>query len=529
LRCTIRQHIKAIIIIVLFFLVLSVSTGILFSGFHIKDGTKLLNWNKSIEQKGLINTIQALNQEMKTKRLLPVSWDLMCARVKVCKFNFFFYNLSTLFMLIICAFFLYLFARKIDLSFGESLFFAFFTLLGQQGICWWRFFTAEPFGMFFLAATLFLMAKNIGREKNRGWIDSLFCLSLVCTSLSKESFILMIPAILFWKVWLTSNKAGGSFRAAIKRGKWPILFMTLVMAVELLLIVFYVGTDHEPIVQLNAAHPIAQLFLDPVRALRNMEFSIFVLLEVATFFVMLFGIFLIMQTDQKKYKKDAACLITLFVLIFLPQMILYSYTGLRQRFWLPAFLAFSFAVTFLLNKIRNDQRISNFSRIVFIVMVLMVFLPRVGHTFFKTGLLAEEGYATEAFGRAISNGSQKDSIVILVADPVMDCEGTFTIPNYVSTLYGDRTFYHMMVETGRVFHNDDLTSLILRTQTEQFKDRDHGLIGDHDLVDCIAIFPNLEKQFLSESKTWFDKDGYTRDEVKYFEGNFVIFSKKQQK
>ena len=441
----VRQNFTALSIFLIFFLGLILLTGMISSGFHLKDDIDFVRTSRDIELRGLEPVVQEQISDILRIRLIPVQTLHEVLRCKFFGTNFTLWYIWSGFLVSFCAFFLYLTGRNIGFTFSQSLFLGSFTLLGQQGVCWFRFGTSEPIGMFFLSIALYFMAKAVSSEHRKKIYNALFIVFLLITTLCKESFILLIPALMLLRVWHYKEHKGSSFSKALTRNTGILVVLGAILIAELYIIFRFIGIEHEHMARVDRVGALLGFFKDPVRALRDFQISIFVLLEYITSIVILFGCYIVLESelgDKKSlsikeafeaFNNKLAMPLLISLLIILPQSFLYMKTGLRQRFWIPAILAFSFILTYLLKVICENKKVRQFSRNTFVVLVMLVFLPRIGHTVLKTTMLAGEGKATNALINKFIENADEAKNVLIVADPVNNSEWTYTFPGYINT------------------------------------------------------------------------------------------------
>jgi len=100
-------------------------------------------------------------------------------------------------------------------------------VLGQQSTVAWMLGPSELLALFFLSIALFYMAKIY--LINDSLINKIiFIVFILLSSLSKESFILIIPSIYFLYVWRISEQKNISFINAFK-----IEFISFVLSGEI--------------------------------------------------------------------------------------------------------------------------------------------------------------------------------------------------------------------------------------------------------------------------------------------------------
>lgn len=137
------------------------------------------------------------------------------------------------------AFLLYLSGRAMRLTVAEALYLSLITVLGEQSVIWWRLLQGEAIGMLFLALGIFGLARGAYAGRRRVVWDLLAFGSIVLATLSKESFILTIPALCFLRVWL-ETESGRGYAESLRRNLTLCAALLVVALAEILFIVLVI-------------------------------------------------------------------------------------------------------------------------------------------------------------------------------------------------------------------------------------------------------------------------------------------------
>src|SRR4030095_4310618 len=104
--------------------------------------------------------------------------------------------------------------------------FSLMSLVGQQSVIWYQSADLENIGMFLLSLSLFFLAKSIYSKNKISFYKTAFAISLALCSLYKESFLLMVPAILFLYLWIYAFKNSLTIIESFKFNRYLIsIFM----------------------------------------------------------------------------------------------------------------------------------------------------------------------------------------------------------------------------------------------------------------------------------------------------------------
>lgn len=526
LKKTTKTQEYFIVLISFLFLVFGflVFTGTLCSGFHFTDDHGIVRINDFLKHGDFCQIAKGAILNDLNLRFRPFYYFHRVLQTRLFGINFTLWHIYNGFLAAFCAFFLYLFGRNANFSFAQSLFFSFLTLLGPQAAIWWRLGPSETQGMFFLALCLFFLAKSVYSHRHNALYNLAFVVSLIITSLCKESFIVLIPAILFWKIWLYSSRNKVSFMEAVYKNLFSISLLVLIMLVELYIIITFVETNKLGYVGVD----------QNIHLFRLLGKSIYFIIRRAPFILALFGMFLIMgsrlNNNQrfsiydifKVFIDNFLKIIILFSLIFFPQAFLYNKTGLWERYLLPAFLAFSFLVIYLQREIRESRKISYFSQKIFVIFLIIMLLFKVIPTIHIAKAFTNEGVVTNSFLKSITKNTNENSEILIASDPVGNFEWSISISTYLKLVGNRSNYYFIWIERGCIVHNSEFSERLRKEIKAEFKDKDLTNIRDFEKIECIAIFPKLEEAFLAQSSAWFKRNKYRREAF----NEFLVYIKK---
>lgn len=515
-----------IVLIIFVFLVFGflAFTGTLFSGFHFTDDHGIIRINDFLKHMDFCQVaIRAISGDLNL-RFRPFYCFHRVLQTRLFGINFTLWYIYNGLLAAFCAFFLYLFARNANFSFAQSVFFSFLTLIGPQAVIWWRLGPNETQGMFFLALSLFFLAKSVYAYRYNALYNLGFVVSLIITSLCKESFIVLIPAILFWKIWLYGSRNKVSFINTVHKNVFSISLLVLIMLIELYIIIAFVGTNKLGYVGVD----------QNIHLFRLLGKSIYFSIRKASFVLALFGMFLIMRSRLNNNQKisihnilkvfidNFLKIIILFSLIFFPQAFLYNKTGFWDRYLLPVFLAFSFLIIYLQRKINKSRKISHFSQKIFVILLIIVLGFKVKPTIRIAKAFTNEGVATNSFLKSITENTNENSEILIASDPVGNFEWSTSISTYLKLVGNRSNYYFIWIETDPIVHNSEFSERLRKEIKAEFKDKDLTNIRDFEKIECIGIFPGLEKTFLSQSSTWFKRNKYQREAF----DKFLVYIKK---
>ncbi|MES2691517.1 MAG: hypothetical protein V4658_14000, partial [Bacteroidota bacterium] len=324
-----KNNLYAFVFFTCFWFLLVIVSGSLFSGYKFMDDAGHLVLTSKINQgQGAFELIKNYTTGDLQNRFRPLWAIEYAARTVLLKDNFLLHAIYRAFETVLICFFLFLFARKLGLGQRISTLFALLSTVGQQSIITWALAPSEGIGMFFLSLSLLFMAKAVLDDEKKLLNESLFLLFTALMSLCKESFIFFIPAIYTWRLWLSSRKYNISFIRAIRKNIFHAVVLAAIAIAELFTLISistnfgYAGTDSS----LGVSNYIKTF--------------IFLLIFSITGLVSLIGFGLIFFKIRSGAKKWFYPLL-LFSAIVFPQVIIYTKSGMLERYFLPAVLGYS--------------------------------------------------------------------------------------------------------------------------------------------------------------------------------------------
>jgi hypothetical protein len=262
-------------------------------------------------------------------------------------------------------FFLFLFARKIRFSYWFSVLFALLVTVGQQSVIAWSLAASEGIGTFFLALSLLFMAKSVIDKENRQLNNALFILFTVLMSLSKESYIFFVPAVYIWKLWLYSSENKTGFWQTVKENFFTGTILAICALCELYVLISistnfgYAGTD------------------SGLKLSGYLKTFAFLLVFSLTGLVSLAGMAMIILKKQWQAKEWLYPAL-LFAAIVLPQAVIYTKSGIMERYFLPGVIGFVMLVSFQFRILARDINHYRISRVMMLAVSLVSAVLCVG-------------------------------------------------------------------------------------------------------------------------------------------------------
>jgi len=512
-----NYYLTVFLFILLFWFLIFTTSGSLFSGYHFTDDHEIveINYSFTVQNLNLWEVIsQWLHKDILTGRLRSFYYLHRIIETKIFGINFFLWSTYTGLLGVFSTFFLFVFAKLLNFSIKEALVFSFFVTLGSQSAIWWQLGPAETIGTFLLSTALVLtVIKEISNRFKIIYEISIISLVLMM-SLTKESFILFIPAIVLLKIWVICKFKQLSWIQAIKSNLVSLVVLSLIFLAEILLIKFslgltpdigYAGIDGLNIAKItSAAQSLSKA---------GVWWVVLVSLIVITLMSTVFSFY--SQVRLNIFKKIYFPIL-LLILVTLPQILLYAKSGISQRYILPGIFGYAFLISSLYRIIEENFKLVGKLILFLLVINLSIKLNsawNTAHTF------ALEGTSTNALLQTIEQQTNADDPIIVVTHPVVYYEWSFSIQKYLHYVSKKNNLYLATYDRN----NNSYLSALGRSSNDAFKEIEKiynyqtlNKIENKKDVTCIIILPEMSKIFLKNSSSWFVDSNFN----KYEFGNF---------
>ena len=398
------------------------------SGYHLTDDHEIIRLVNELSINSTFSVAKKWINEDFGIRFRPLYYFHRVIEAKVFGNNFMAWSLYTSSLLIFSVLSFFLGMRKLAFSHAASLIFVLLIFIGPQMEIWWRLGPNETLGIFFLSLSFyFLKSKN----NKRFIIDSiLFSVFLIAASLSKESFIIVIPSFVFLKITYDKDAFSLSWIESLQKNSLLLIPLFLMVA-ELLFIVLYVGTNKIGYagVEKTTALVFVQQFWKVSRAIFNNT----LVGVMATYCLLFHGTIYYEAKDTKLLYKLFSRLKNplLFAgLLLAPNILLHAKSGMFGRYFLPSTVGSAFLLAAVFEAIPEQWKRLSVSLCVFVLLIS----KNAVNISSEAKAFAKEGRENKMLFEAISNNSSKNSKIILVADSVNYYEWSFSLMKYAELI-----------------------------------------------------------------------------------------------
>jgi len=492
-------------------------TGTASSGYHfIDDHTIIVSYNSmQVEGKSFTDTCMHWIRIDYVKRFRPIYWIHRVFQTRVFGLDFFAWSLYLGALAVISTFLMYIFGQLVEFSKEEALLLAFLSFVGLHGAIWWRLGYNEVPGAFFIPVALIFMALSVRSEKGGGLYKVLFVVFAILMSLSKECYIVFLPSIAFFYIWLFIEKRNVTLYESIKHNILHTSILIAVSLAEMSYIVFFVGTKKMVYAGVEGFHPVEYI--------KNIE-SLF---KYGNIGVMLAGIAIILGVKISKKELSIRCVqnnahhVILFLLMAIPEAILYTKSGFIDRYLMPGILPLSFFTVYTYRHININMR--RFKP----VMLFMIILVCANNTRLMANrafIFTDIGTGTKAMFRSIERNIEETSPMLVVMNPQVHHECSRSIKLYLATVSRRNNLYLKQVNNrGDTVFSKNIKNLE-GSMEDWYNHQTLDTMQDKTKFSCIVVFPGLSKYFYRISKNWFVPENYTFESFKVGDtGNYIVY------
>lgn len=515
-----RQHWVVLCIYALLVWVFVFATHTLFSGFHLSDDQILISFNDHLHKQSFFSAAYWEIKDDLFIRFRPLAIFYYVTLAKWPYPNFTLIAFLVSLQAILTCYFFYRFARYLKCGIVLSFLFPLFVLCGNQGVIFWRNCINETFAMFLLSISFFYLGKILNCKNGQRKNLFLFCLFLLLSTLTKESFIILVPAVLFLKLWQESLHLKKEFFFSAKQNIKLIIFFTIVVITEIAIIFYYKNQSNRFIEYVGVdenTFKLSNLFISLVRLWITKGYLIIVLPAMA---------YILFVKNKYNHNKDIRSfflpLALLFLFITIPQILLYSKSLIFERYLLPGTLAGALAVLFVQLYILRYLSVFKFLNKIFlpassVLLFLQVILMTKGAISY-----AATGYEVKQMLTTIMQHTKPTDTILLVAKPLGQSDQAHSTKTYLNAEIGGAkttVFIEPVIDTTLNLKSGE------RSVVENFIEDTKGIIYN-DIIDpknisCITFFENTKDRFVLNHPD-FDTTPYLQINI----GKFWIFLKK---
>lgn len=476
---------------------------------------------------------RALEKEMEYRlshRFLPVY-----SFIRVVKVYFFgenwtaYYIYNTLLGIIGCCS-LYWVGRLMQMGVLASVSLAFFTYIGfeswfNQATIIFRIASAELPALAILGPGLIAMALSAKRKNVLNGFEVIFICSVILTTLTKESFIILTPALLFWKAWLYSKEQQLSIMTSVKKHIPQAAFIFIVVAVEIGIVTLFIGTSKMGYVGVSTGKEQLMSILTSTKSFINSEGTLSIL-----FFT--FCVAMAVYASENFTDKRIESLKTwanhfwphliLATLIITPQLLVYAKSGIYERYKLPLLVGISFLLATFLDVVYRSPRKFFIPKMALAIVLLLIFYRNTMNTFANAQSYAQSAGITTSVLTNIPKGT--DEKILLISDPVLEWEWSISLVKYLKYSQGCTNIVVAPISIGQ---NEDLAIASGEDYYQHLRETNEMEIGEYyekttDSAGYRFVAYNLAKiqEVYLQQQPWYNNP---HDSIKWGKGALLIY------
>lgn len=242
--------------------------------------------------------------------------------------------------------FLYMGVRNLKCSGVFSHLFALLVLMGRQFEVWYRIGNQENLGMLFFAVCLYLLTKQYKDNRFKRSTDIWIVVLAFCSGLMKESFLLLIPAVVWLRLGLESVynlQVPKDIFNILKRNVLFIVIPAVFFLINIYVIVTYVGVNQIGYAGLDESYGIIDYIWAMQRLCRDSLHS-YVLLAYVVLGATLIFLSILFLIKRARFNSNLVLLSVLVIFggyVVVTQMILHAKSGMWDRYLLPGIIGFA--------------------------------------------------------------------------------------------------------------------------------------------------------------------------------------------
>lgn len=414
------SNILVFIVILLFVFSFLNFTGTLTSGYHFQDDHEIIRINKDLQQQSFIKVLKNwMNVDLKI-RFRPF---YIIHRVAVTELFGSDFLMLSIYSGLLCSISLFMFfwaMRKLGFNILISSIFLVISFIGPQFAIWWRLGPNETIGVLMLSFAFFLMT-FLKTHSYNNLINLLFSVFLILSSLSKESFLIIVPAMVLFKLWNDKVILGTSGTVTIRRN-WILLLPLLIFILEVYYIINDVGLNRIGYAGIDSS--IKNTISGIKTIVKGLWKPYIFILLISAILIIVYQLF-----TQNRFGSRKIWLPLVFsLMIVAPNLVLYAKSGMWERYYIPTSIGLSFLIVSVINLYSNNSRLVH---VLVLVIVLVVYWPVYKQTYHTAQYFTNEGKKIKSLISAITDNNIKKCKHLITVDPVKHYEQSYSLKTYL--------------------------------------------------------------------------------------------------
>ncbi len=485
-----------------------------FQGLHLIDDHEIITFNSQLNDAGFWTTFREwIKEEFQGIRFRPLWIFFKLLRIQLFHTNALLWLTLNMLIAILTTWLWFLIGLAMNWQPLIAIGFAFMISLGEQSAIYYRLGTPETLSTLLAAVVFYLtcLSAKFYQTHQGLFFNILQVLSVILLTLSKENFILILPAIIFFKIILLCDYQSLTWKEAIQKSLSSSLLIFIIFLISL-------GV----IQSLKNSTSLTVSYAD------NFGFDIsrfiptfYALSQKIPWIILLIFLFCLicLSLFQKKFlfKKLKDSLI-LWTLIVVPQLVIYAKSSIYERYLLPALIGYAFWLAINFKIIGESSKIlARFLSFFFIIFIIFSFIF-INYPQFQK--YSSQRIAVNQLLTLIAENTQKDDSILVVINPRSFFEFGLSLRKFLAyqlnrksiylASYGsqDTDFYTDIVKEAEAIYS----SLDPDAYFADSYLRLPSNLADHKFT-SIIIFPPFHEIFLRQSSQWFMPEVFKKFQV----------------
>ncbi|HEY9619556.1 MAG TPA: hypothetical protein V6C78_04260 [Crinalium sp.] len=503
-----------LLLITSFYFFIFSQTGLLSSGFRFfVDDHQIAAINHDLSLKSLPRTILDWLLLDNSARFRPAYYTHVILQTQIFGLNAGLWFGYLCLLTSLTNFSLFAFAKLLKIPTTLALLFSGLTLWGAQAVIWARPSLPEALGTFFLATSLMFAALGSRISKYQTVSNIIFATFAVLTSLSKESFIIFIPALVSIKIWSDSTFNEIPLRQALSQNKFLAGVLGGVMILEVLYIKFAIGTQATGYAGFDENNLKISNLLRTAATLTKASHPSFLGLAIA----LLIAIAVFKREPLLALFKKLYPVVFILLASIIPQILLYAKSGIDGYYLIPGILGYSLLTVVVLSLILERSKFLGFLLTTLAVILLCFQLPPMLSTYNQ---MAKDSRDMNALLQNIQSCTANEEPILVALNPRVRYEVAVSLKRTLNYAFQRN---NLLVATYGLektnFFSDTLRDqekiwsfLDPKTIENLYEDKTILNFPDKSKIKAVLVFDKLDNDFLKSSLAWFMPSHYKRSE-----------------
>jgi putative flippase GtrA len=370
------------------------------------------------------------------QRVRPAYWLYITLCGKLFGTNPHLWHAAAILWGVLTCYLFYIALRKIGADMASSFVFVLLLVLsGNQNWIWLNLIPQETIGMLFTAVAVWGIVFAAQRGVDSRW-DILALAAMASAGLVKESFVILIPALLLLRWTCQKRSNDESWRETLRRIRLPLAIGVLIFMIEIALVMTVLLSNLTGYSAKASGLSVASFgFRRCLEIFSALSLNIKIVLAAG--FVLWVSLWFDKKFNRTYLLVGAAILLAWIV----PQVLLYS-NGLSERYLFPAIVGIAAAVGLGLSILLRKQHLWPLWFVV-VIFILPIIAKGVTSTTSTVGAFTAETVAANRMIEFLAQNVPSDQPILMAGDSgtPYGFEATYSLPIYLKMAGSRSSFY----------------------------------------------------------------------------------------